>query len=282
MKIFDIHPHVVSRDRDRYPFSNVFGHVAPYVTERPIDTEQMLVEMDAAGVAKTALVHSSTAYGYDCSYAADSAAAHPTRFASVCSIDVRAADAPERLRYWIVERKMNGLRIFTAGGTMAENSDWLVDPETFPAWETATELGIPVCLQMKAGGLKVVPKLLERYPKVRIVLDHVSHPKTSDGPPYRAADPLWALKGAKNVYLKISTANFPEWNEGASTTQGFLGKCIETFGIDHIAWGSNYPSSVGPLVKLVELAKHELAFLSEKDREQIFSGTAQSLYPALA
>jgi predicted TIM-barrel fold metal-dependent hydrolase len=281
MKIFDIHPHVVSRDHDRYPFNNVFGHVAPYVTERPIDTEQMLVEMDAAGVTKSALVHSSTAYGYDNSYAADSAAAHPGRFASVCSIDVRAADAAERLRYWILERKMNGLRIFTAGGTMAENSDWLVDPETFPAWETATELGIPVCLQMKAGGYRVLPTLLERYPKIRIILDHVSHPKASDGPPYHLADPLWALKGAKNVYLKISTTNFPEWNEGASTTQGFLGKCIETFGIDRIAWGSNYPASAGPLSKLVELAKRELAFLSQKDQEQIFSGTAQSLYPTL-
>jgi predicted TIM-barrel fold metal-dependent hydrolase len=282
VKIFDIHPHVVSHDHARYPFSNVFDHVAPYVTERPIDTDQMLAEMDAAGVAKSALVHASTAYGYDCSYVADSAAAHPGRFASVCSIDVRAADAPERLRYWIVERKMNGLRIFTAGGTMAENSDWLVDAETFPAWETATELGIPVCLQMKAGGFRILPKLLERFPNVRIILDHVSHPKASDGPPFHAADPLWALKGAKNVYLKISTTNFPEWNEGASTTEAFLGKCIDTFGIDRIAWGSNYPASVGPLSALVELAKRELAFLSERDREQIFSGTAQALYPTLA
>ncbi len=282
MKIFDIHPHVISKDRDRYPFSDVFGHVAPYVTERPVDTEQLLAEMDAAGVAKTALVHSSTAYGYDNSYAADSAAAHPDRFASVCSINVRAADAPERLRHWIVDRKMNGLRIFTAGGTMAENSDWLVDPETFPCWETASELGIPVCLQMKAGGYRVLPTLLERYPNVRIVLDHVSHPKTSDGPPYHAADPLWALAGTKNLYLKISSANFPEWNEGASSTETFLGKCIEAFGADHIAWGSNYPSSPGPLSTLVELAKRELAFLSEKDREQILSGTAASLYPTLA
>jgi predicted TIM-barrel fold metal-dependent hydrolase len=117
---------------------------------------------------------------------------------------------------------------------------------------------------------------------VRIVLDHVSHPKTSDGPPYRQADALWALKGTKNLYLKISSANWREWNEGASTTQSFLGKCIETFGVDHIAWGSNYPSSPGPLSKLVEQAKRELSFLSPRDQEQIFSGTAQTLYPTLA
>jgi predicted TIM-barrel fold metal-dependent hydrolase len=199
----------------------------------------------------------------------------------VCSVDVRASDAPERIRYWIVDRKMNGLRIYTAHASMAEDSDWLADPVTFPAWETAAELGIPVCLQMRAEGFRVLPTLLERFPGVPILLDHAALPKVSDGPPYRAADPLWALKGAKNLYLKISVKNFNEANEGASTMQAFLGKCIETFGIDHIAWGSNFPASVGPLSRLVELAQRELAFLSERDREAIFAGTAQTLYPTL-
>jgi predicted TIM-barrel fold metal-dependent hydrolase len=281
MKIFDIHPHVVSHDRDRYPLSRVYGAVANYVTERPLDADQMLAEMDAAGVAKSVLIQASTAYGYDNRYVADSAAAHPDRFASVCSVDVRAADAPERLRYWIVERKMNGARIYTAHASMAEDSDWLADPQTFPAWETAAELGIPMCLQMRAEGFRVLPALLERFPDVPILLDHVALPKVSDGPPYRAADPLWALKGAKNLYLKISVKNFIGWNEGASTTEGVLGKCIEAFGVDHIAWGSNFPASAGPLSNLLELAQRELAFLSEQDREAIFAGTARRLYPTL-
>jgi predicted TIM-barrel fold metal-dependent hydrolase len=282
VKIFDVHPHVVSHDRDRYPLSRVYGAVANYVTERPLDMDQMLAEMDAAGVAKSVLTQASTAYGYDNRYVADSAAAHPDRFASVCSVDVRAADAPERLRYWIVDRKMNGTRIYTAHASMAEDSDWLVDPKTFPAWETAAELGVPVCLQMRAGGFRVLPVLLERFPSVPIVLDHAALPPAADGPPYHGADPLWALKGAKNLYLKITVKNFLGWNEGASTTQAFLGKCIETFGIDHIVWGSNFPASEGPLSALVALAQRELAFLSEPEREQIFNGTAQTLYPALA
>ncbi len=281
MRIFDIHPHVISTDHVRYPLCNVFDHVAPYVAERPITTEQMLVEMDEAGVEKSALVHSSTAYGYDNDYVADSVAAHPDRFAGVCSIDVRAPGAASTLRRWIVDRKLDGLRIFTSGGTMAENSDWLVDSITYPVWEAASELGIPVCLQMKAGGFTVLPALLARFPKVRIILDHVSHPKTSDGPPYRAAEPLWALAGNPNLYLKITTTNFLEWHDGAGSTETFLGTCIEAFGADHIAWGSNYPASVGPLAKLVALAKNELAFLPQALQEQIFSGTALSLYPAL-
>jgi predicted TIM-barrel fold metal-dependent hydrolase len=282
VKIFDIHPHVISSDYDRYKLNNVFGHVAPYVKERPVTTEQMLVEMDAAGVAKSALVHAATAYGYDNSYVLDSAAAHRDRFAAVGSIDIREHDAPERLRYWVRERGMNGLRVFTSGGTMAENSDWLIDPVTFPAWETAAELGIPVCLQMKFGGYKVLPTLIERYPTIRFILDHVSHPPASDGPPYAAAQPLWDLAHTPTLYLKISTTNFPEFNEGAGSTTTFLRKAIACFGADHIAWGSNYPASVGPLKALVDLAKRELGSLSTAEQEAIFSGTATSLYPTLA
>jgi predicted TIM-barrel fold metal-dependent hydrolase len=95
--IFDIHPHVVSHDRDRYPLSRVYGAVANYVTERPLDTDHMLAEMDAAGVAKSVLIQASTAYGYDNRYVADSAAAHPDRIptdsprcaASTCALPTR-------------------------------------------------------------------------------------------------------------------------------------------------------------------------------------------------
>jgi hypothetical protein len=51
--------------------------------------------MDEAGVAKAAIVHSSTAYGYDNSYVADAVAAVPSRFTGVYAIDAMAPDAPE-------------------------------------------------------------------------------------------------------------------------------------------------------------------------------------------
>jgi predicted TIM-barrel fold metal-dependent hydrolase len=280
--IFDIHPHVVSADHKRYPFNDVFNHKPPWIAERAVDTGQYLAEMDGCGVAKAILVHSSTTYGYDCDYAADSAVAHPDRLGSVCSIDVRAPDAAQRLRYWIRDRKMNGLRIFTAGGTMAENSDWFADPVTYPAWEMAAELGIPICVTMRIGGFPRLAKMVERFSTVRVILDHLCHVPADDGPPFHAADALWAFADSPNVYLKLSTANFNELNRQPGIAQPFVRLCVERFGSGRIAWGSNYPSTAGPLSKLVDLAKNELAFLPEADREAIFSTTALSLYPVLA
>jgi predicted TIM-barrel fold metal-dependent hydrolase len=81
--------------------------------------------------------------------------------------------------------------------------------------------------------------------------------------------------------LKLSTNNLREWNAGAGSVRTFLQKCVDLFGARRIAWGSNYPASEGTLPELAALARTELAFLPETDREWIFYRTAESLYPAL-
>ncbi len=125
----------------------------------------MIAAMDQAGIAKSALVQASTCYGHDNSYVADAVAAHPDRFTGVFSVDVLAPDAPEKIRYW-VGRKLTGMRLFTAGSTMPNQADWVDDPRSFPAWECASELGIPVCMQMTVKAIPQLIRMLERFPKV--------------------------------------------------------------------------------------------------------------------
>ncbi len=282
MTIIDIHPHVVSADRARYPYDPIGGKASPWVATRPVTAEALLSEMDAAGIASAALVQASTAYGYDNRYAADSAAAQPDRFTSVACVDVRAADAPQRLRYWIRERGMNGLRIFTSGSKEADDSAWLDDPATFPAWAAAAELGIPIAIQMKASGYARLTTLLNRFPGVPVVLDHFAHPPATDGPPYAAAAAFWSLAQSSRVYLKLTARNFEELNAGTGSVRSFLQRTVDVFGAHRIAWGSNYPASTGTLAELLALAQREIAFLPERDRAAIMAGTARTLYPAPA
>src|SRR5262249_61351689 len=91
--IIDIHPHIVSPDTKRYPLDPLGGTQSTWSSERPTTYQMLLDAMDAAGVAKAAIVHSSTAYGYDNSYVADAVAAVPQRFTGVFSIDVPASHA---------------------------------------------------------------------------------------------------------------------------------------------------------------------------------------------
>ena len=279
--VIDIHPHIIAADSSRYPLAPLGGHQSDWSRTRPVTTEQMIAAMDKAGVAKAAIVQASTCYGHDNSYVADAVAAHPDRFTGVFSVDVLAADAPERMRHW-VERGLTGVRLFTIGSTMPDQASWLDDPKTCPAWQSASELGLSICLQMSAKALPQIIRLTERFPKVRIILDHMARPQIEDGPPYAAAESLFALAKYPNVYLKLTERNCTQSRKGKATPETFFPKLVAAFGASRLAWGSNYPSSEGSLTELLALAKTSLACLSQADQDWIFAKTAQNLYPALA
>jgi predicted TIM-barrel fold metal-dependent hydrolase len=274
---------VVSDDHERYPHGDVWGHKPPWIVERPKTTDEMLVEMDEAGIAKAILVSSPIVYGYDNTYTADSVDAHPGRFGSSCAIDVRAPDAPQQLRHWILERKMNGLRIFTSGGTMPEDSDWFADPSTYPAWETARDLGIPVSVTMRPRGYPQLARIVERFSTVPILMDHLCNPPFDDGPPFRRAEALgfFTFSDFPNVYLKLTARNLTDMSAFPNYLEPFVQRCVDRWGADRIVWGSNYPRTEGPLSRLVDFSQRLLAFLPQAQREAIFGGTAPTLYPVL-
>jgi predicted TIM-barrel fold metal-dependent hydrolase len=136
-------------------------------------------------------------------------------------------------------------------------------------------------MQMQAKGIPQLQNIVTRFPKLRVILDHLARPVQEDGPPYKAADSLWSLAANPNVFLKVTERNFLGARSGRATPETFFGKLVAEFGAHRIAWGSNYPASEKPLPELVKLAQESLAFLQASDRELIFSGTALTLYPAL-
>ena len=279
--VIDIHPHIIASDTKRYPLAPLGGHQSDWSRTRPVTAEQMIAAMDKAGVAKAAIVQASTCYGHDNSYVADAVAAHPDRFTGVFSADVLAADAPERMRHW-VSRGLTGMRLFTIGSTMPDQANWLDDPKSYPAWQCASDLGLSICLQMSAKAFPQMLRMAARFPKVRIILDHMARPVLEDGPPYAAAESLLALAKFPNIYLKLTERNCTGSRSGKATPETFFPKLVAAFGASRIAWGSNYPSSEGSLSELLALAKGTLACLPQADQDWIFAKTAQSLYPALA
>ena len=281
MVVFDTHAHIIAPDLRRYPRAPIGGRPSDWSQTRPVDIAAMLAAMDTAGVAKTALVQASTCYGHDNSYVADAVVAHPDRFTGVCSVDVLEPDAPAVLRHWL-DSGFTGLRIFTTGSTMAgQQLEILDDPRSFPVWEAASEAGIPICLQMTAKALPQVAMLAQRFPRVRILLDHFARPDLADGPPYARAAGLWALARFPNVYFKASPHTFAAAASGQATPESFFRRAVAEFGASRIFWGSNFPAAEGTLAELLKRARENFATLSASDQEWVFAKTALSLYPAL-
>jgi len=278
--VIDIHPHIISPDLKRYPRAPLGGKQSDWSATRPVSLEQLIAAMDATDIQKAAIVQASTCYGHDNSYVADAVAAHPKRFTGVFSADVLAPEVTTKMRHWM-ERGLTGIRLFTFGSTMSEQASWLDDPKSFPAWTYAADHGLSICMQMSATGIPQLIKMIERFPKVKIILDHMARPTLDDGPPYAAAASLFGLSRYPSVYLKLTKRNFEQASSGKATPETFFSKLVGEFGAERLSWGSNYPSSEGTLPDILKLAHKTLAVLPQKDQDWIFAKTAQVLYPAL-
>lgn len=279
--IVDIHPHIISDDETRYPPAPLFGKRSDWSQERPSTVEALIAQMDLAGVARAAVVHSSTTYGFDNSYVVDGCAQYPDRLAAVGSVDVLAEDAPQRIGEWKA-RGLAGLRLFTGGSTKEFDPSELDDPRAFPAWELCAELKLPMCIQTGPIGLPQVMALARRFPTVPIILDHLGRPEVADGAPYARAQSLFDLAPLANIYLKLTPRIFNDVTKGGASAETFFPRVVAAFGAERMAWGSNYPTSPGALSDILATAQAGLASLSDEERSWVFGKTAQQLYPVLA
>jgi L-fuconolactonase len=281
LKIIDTHLHAISSDTAAYPIAPVGGHQSEWSRQRPVDVAGVLREMDEAGIAKAVLVQASTVYGHDNRYVVDAVRAHPHRFVGVYSIDALAADAVSQIEHWQSEG-LSGIRLFTTGSTMPGQSHWLGHESSYGAWAHAEAREIPVCLQMTMEGLPVLRSLLERFPKVRVLLDHCARADLSDGPPYAAANALFEMASYPGVYLKLTNRTLEASAAGKSNPAAFLEKIVDVYGANRIAWGSNFPAAEGRLPELLAGARTVLRALPEEQQALIFGGTAEIIYPALS
>lgn len=280
--IFDTHPHIISAETDRYPLNPLGGRQSDWSRERPASFETLVEQMDLASVDKAVIVHSSTAYGVDNSYVADSVARDTERFGGVFSIDLRAVDATRTFDRWLDMPGMVGLRIYTAGTTLEGQAFRVDDPETYPVWQRASERGVPICMSITAEAIPDIHALHRRFPDVDIILDGFARPDLSDGYPYHNAAPLFSLVDLDRVYMKMLPRSIELASKGDATPQSFFELAVARFGAGRITWGSNYPNNEGTLAELVDACDVALGDVSDADKDAIFWTTALRLYPTLA
>lgn len=279
--VIDIHPHIISTDLVRYPRAPLGGHQSDWSAQRPVSYEQMLVDMDEAGVDKAAIVQASTCYGHDNSYVIDAVNAHPGRFTAVGSVDILADDAVQKIDEWMA-KGLTGLRLFTTGSTMPGQATWFTDPKTYVAWAHAEELGLPVCMQMTQDGIDDLVAITKRFPKIKIVLDHLARPDLSGGKDFPKAARLFNLAQNPNIYFKLTVRALEALENANASASDFFPLLVSRVGASQIAWGSNHPASPGGLKSLLDRAKAALVDVGAEDQAWIFSRTAQQIYPALA
>lgn len=285
--VVDTHVHVFTDDRKNYPQirdTERAGKIPSIAeigqTEWPLTTVEILMqEMDKAGVDKATLVQAYFVYEYDNRYTIDSVNAHRNRFASVVVLDPLDPKSPDELSRLVENENVAGIRFMR--GRLPESS--LGKPETFALWDRIEKHKIPLAINDRLTELPRVRKPMERYPAVKVALEHAWGHKVGTPPDFGHLQPLFSLADIPNLYVKTAINNIAAAREEGGTPQQFYARLVEVFGANRIMWSSNYPAhpKFGSIKSRLDIAKAELAFLSEADQNWIFGETALSVYTSL-
>jgi hypothetical protein len=113
--IIDAHTHVVSSDKAKHPLD---PGARGWSTEVSNNVDDLIMEVDRAGVACVTLVQPNGTYGLDNSYQCDSANQYAPRTVAVGVLDPAAPDAADKLSYWVNEYGMKGVRLQSQANPM--------------------------------------------------------------------------------------------------------------------------------------------------------------------
>jgi predicted TIM-barrel fold metal-dependent hydrolase len=270
--IIDTHTHVVSSDKVKHPLD---PGARGWSTEVSNDVEQLIAEMDRAGVACATLVQPNATYGLDNSYQCDSAQQYAPRTVAVGILDPAAPDAADKLSYWVHERGMKGVRL----QSQAEPDD----PRCDALWQRAASLGVPISIGGGGQPEKVhrMRNVGARHPHVIFAPDHFAG---WSGAADKAAmtTALERLAELPNAYLRLSSTSLGPYADLTPPEQVLFRRVIEAFTPRRVMWGSNFPSSrAGGYIGQVQLGQSALSWLSDDDRRWIMGETAHTLWPML-
>jgi len=270
--IIDTHTHVVSSDKTKHPLD---PGARGWSTEVSNDVEDLIAEMDKAGVECATLVQPNATYGLDNIYQCDSAKLYASRTVSVGILDPAASDAADKLSYWVNEHGMLGVRL----QSQAEPDD----PSCDAIWQRAEELGVPISIGGGGQPDKVnrMQNIASRHPNVMFAPDHFAGWSGSDDKSAMTAA-LEEMAELPNAHLRVSSTSLGPYIGLNDAEKELFQRVIRAFTPQRVMWGSNFPSSRdGGYAGQLQIAATALDWLSEQNRGWIMGGSAHKLWPML-
>src|SRR5262245_54972552 len=180
--LFDTHAHVLSADRERYPYSTLRGGAKAPVSPMVFAVEDLVKAMDAGGVDHACIVQRATIYGYDNSYALDAVAAYSKRFVPIVVLDAQDPASPGLLRGLAAKRRLGGLRI-VAPELTEKDTAWLECEDARGLRKAAADLALPVTViiyrKNNEAGLAALLGVARQFRSIPILIDHVGVPHAS-------------------------------------------------------------------------------------------------------
>jgi L-fuconolactonase len=161
---------------------------------------------------------------------------------------------------------------------------WIENPLLEPAIETLVEHDLAFDALIFSRHIASLKIFSQRFPTLRIVVDHGAKPPIRDGETgWQAwADGIKELAALpQNLFCKLSglaTEASPGWT--LTTLKPYVDHLLENFGPERLMWGSDWPvlNLNGDYAGWFAAARTLVDHLEDREKEAVFGGNAQSFY----
>ena len=256
----------------------------PYSTENaskphrpvPLGHEELLKEMDGAGVARCVLVPPTwEADRNDTSL--EAARMRPDRFAVMGRLKITAPESRALMATWKGQPHMLGVRmVFNQG----RSKEWLVDGTADWLWDAAERYDVPVMAYAPHAVAKL-GEITERHPGLRLIVDHMGLNAALRGKPLGPAiDTVIKLARLPNVAVKVSALpGYVDEPYPFPSLHPLVRRVVDAFGPRRCFWGTDLSHLPCPYKQVVTLFTEEMKSLSSTELEWIMGrGLAEWLH----
>ena len=268
----DSHVHVWTMGEAPFTHNDQMSTRRP---EYPGLVEDLIRYMDLNSIDRTVLIQCMY-HGYDNSYMCNCLDRYPDRLHGVALIDPMAPDAAATLIRLHHEHGVQGMRLYPIKD---EDPSWLSRDDQNALWNAARELGVPLTWFGRCDQIPFLEPMLERYPEVNIIVDHLGEPNLDEG---IDGDFRLLLGAARhpNLYVKatridgISRLPWPH-----EDVHPYVEAIHGSFGPRRMLGCTGFPEDPqrGEAVGF-RVVEEATAFLSEEDKTWVLGRTAASLY----
>ena len=268
----DSHVHVWTMGEAPFEHNDQMSKVRP---KYPGLVEDLIRYMDLNQIDRTVLIQCMY-HGYDNSYMCDSLRRYPDRLHGVALIDPLKPDAAETLNRLHSEHGVQGMRLYPIKD---EDPSWLSGDYQNALWGAAQQLDVPLTWFGRCDQIPFLEPMLERFPDVNIIVDHLGEPKLDEG----LDGSFKLLIGAarySNLYVKatridgISRLGWPH-----EDVHPYVKAVYESFGPEQMLGCTGFPEDPqrGEAVGF-RVIEEAMEFMSEEDKAWVLGRTAASLY----
>ena len=278
--VIDAHVHLWDTGRLRYEWLRRPENTA---INRTFGFDDFKSRAAASGVDRAVLVQADDSDA-DTDAMLEVAAAHPEIAGVVAWVPLdRPAEAAARLDELGRRPAFSGIRTLIHD---QPDPDWLLRPEVGEGLALLEQRGIPFdVIAVLPRHLAHVPVLSERYPALRMVLDHLAHPPLDGTGTGRREMKEWRTliaAAASNplVCAKVSGLYPPHQHWTADDLAEVAEFATGLFGPERLMFGSDWPVAElsGGYAKVRTELTRLFAQLSPASRDAVLGGTAARFY----